>query len=59
VEASKSQGKVLTTFQSKVLKVNSVFADEDHDDDQTHVIKKKIKPFEITAQVIIIKWKLV
>ncbi|KAI6189623.1 hypothetical protein M3Y97_00028700 [Aphelenchoides bicaudatus] len=52
-ESSKPQGvtKLLTTFQNKVLsQVNSVFAEDDPDEDHTHVIKKKIKPFEITAQ---------
>lgn len=53
-ESSKTQGttKVITNFQNKVLsQINSVFAEDDPDEDHTHVIKKKIKPFEITAQV--------
>lgn len=55
VDTTRAQapGKVLTTLQSKVLsQVNSVFAeDEPEEEDPHHVIKKKIKPFEITAQV--------
>jgi RNA-binding protein 25 len=39
------------TFQSKVLsKVNSVFAEPDEDEDAKRVVKKKLKPFEITVQ---------
>jgi hypothetical protein len=46
--------KVITTFQSKVLsQVNSsVFAEDDpYEEKNIHVIKAKLKPFEITAQV--------
>ncbi|CAD5225681.1 unnamed protein product [Bursaphelenchus okinawaensis] len=42
--------KVVTQFQQKVISQTiSVFGDDDMDDD-THVIKKKIKKFEITHQ---------
>ncbi|KAI6236784.1 hypothetical protein M3Y95_00195000 [Aphelenchoides besseyi] len=45
------QPKVITTFQSKVLsQVSTVFGDDEPEDDEVHVIKKKMKPFEITAQ---------
>lgn len=41
----------MITFQSKVLsKVNSVFAEADEDEDAKRVVKKKLKPFEITVQ---------
>ncbi|KAI6200061.1 hypothetical protein M3Y96_00693400 [Aphelenchoides besseyi] len=45
------QPKVITTFQSKILsQVSTVFGDDEPEDDEVHVIKKKMKPFEITAQ---------
>ncbi|CAD5230968.1 unnamed protein product [Bursaphelenchus xylophilus] len=53
-EPSTSQNgekKVVTSFQQKVISQTiSVFGEDDPDEENTHVIKKKIKKFEITHQ---------
>lgn len=50
--SSSGGGKVLTTVKRETIepKLNGVFDDED-EEDTMHVIKKKIKPFEITREV--------
>lgn len=49
--SSSGGGKVLTTVKRETIepKLNGVFDDED-EEDTMHVIKKKIKPFEITRE---------